>query len=102
MDENEVRSIFDMSGYFVPHAVEDPWQSLADAVVVQAAKDYRSALRGIGIGRKRGPKVQKECEWFFRSKWFTTLSNLDGNTLIRKLSMMQEVPYEEDRSGTWC
>lgn len=100
MDENEVRSIFDMSGFFVPHAVEDPWQSLADAVVVQAAKDYRSALRGIGIGRKRGPKVKKECEWFFRSRWFITLCNLDGNTLIRKLSVMQEVPYEEHLSGT--
>lgn len=100
MDENELCCLFDGNRYFVPRAVEDPWQTLADAVVLQAAKDYRSALMGIGIGRKRGPKVKKECEWFFRSRWFTTLSNLDGNTLIRKLSMMQEVPHEEHRFGS--
>ena len=102
MDDNEVKSVFDMSGYFVPHAVEDPWQTLADAVVWQAAKDYRSALRGVGIGRNRGQKVAKECEWFFHSTWFTTLSTLDGNTLIRKLSAMQEDVYDENRIGMCC
>ena len=94
MDENQLRCLFDGNRYFVPRAVEDPWQALADAVVCQAAKDYRSALMGIGIGRKRGPKVKKECEHFFRSQWFITLCNLDGNALLRKLSMMQEVPNE--------
>lgn len=102
MDDKEVRSLFDGNRCFVPRAVEDPWQALADAIVCQAAKDYCSALTGIGIGRKRGPKVKKECEWFFRSRWFTTISNLDGNTLIRKLSMMQEVPNEEYQSGMRC
>lgn len=101
MDENELSCLFDGNRCFVPRAVEDPWQALADAVVCQAAKDYRNAIHGIGIGRKRGKTVKKECEWFFRSQWFITLSNLDGSTLIRKLSMVQEVSNEEHRTGTW-
>ena len=98
MDENELSCLFDGNRYFVPRAVEDPWQYLADAVVCQAAKDYRNAIKGVGIGRKRGKKVKKECEHFFRSEWFVTLCNLDGDTLIRKLSTMQEVPYEEQQA----
>lgn len=98
MDEKELSCLFDGNRQFVPRAVEDPWQALADAVVEQAAKDYRSALVGVGIGRMRGPKVKRECEGFFHSQWFTTLCNLDGNTIIRKLSAMKEVPYEEKQT----
>ena len=40
---------------YVPKAEEtkmDPWQSLANAIVISAAKDYRTALRRL----RRNPK----------------------------------------------
>ena len=48
------------------------WENLANAVVVQAADDYRKILR---------------LERFFRSGWFETLCDLEGRALIWKLRM---------------
>jgi hypothetical protein len=64
----------------------DPYQRLADAIVLQAVKDYRQDLRrmknrpsNINIGKV------KEDERFFRSSWFKTLSKIDGKYIIEKL-----------------
>lgn len=73
------------------HTQVDPWQALADAVVVQAADDYRNAAHGIGIGRKPAIQIEQECERFFQSEWFLSLSNLNGTYLMRQFSMRQEV-----------
>ena len=60
------------------------WENLANAVVVQAADDYRKTLRRL----KRRPKDQRRMlERFFRSGWFETLCDLDGRALIWKLRM---------------
>lgn len=65
----------------------DPYQELANAVIIQAVKDYRGALRQL----KRNPRykeainMKKECETFFQSEWFQILTALDGTTLMRKL-----------------
>ena len=65
----------------------DPWQSLANAIVILAAKDYRAALRRL----RRNPNSQSakseiaDIERFFRSDWHAALTNVPGETLIRKL-----------------
>lgn len=64
----------------------DQWQQLADAIVEKAVNDYISALAGNGLGGKPAATIKAECERFFRSEWFTTLSPLDGETVIQKLS----------------
>lgn len=70
----------------------DPYQNLANAIILTAVKDWRSARRKL----KRKPKNEdarillEECEKFFRSPWFASLTEVDGEMLIRKL-------YEEDR-----
>jgi hypothetical protein len=75
---------------YVPKAEEtkmDPWQSLANAIVILAAKDYRAALRRL----RRNPKSKTalseiaDLERFFRSDWYAMLTNVPGETLIRKL-----------------
>lgn len=58
----------------------EPYENLANAIVVLAAKDYRVALRK----RKRHPgsheaqyRVSK-LEGFFRSEWYGILTDVDG------------------------
>ena len=55
------------------------YEKLAEAIILQAVKDYRKALKYDARGRKR------EIERFFRSGWFTILTNVSGEMLIRKL-----------------
>ena len=66
---------------------EDPSESLANAIVLQAVADYRAALKKI----KRNPKNKEavsealQIEKFFRSQWYQVLTSVDGEYLIRKL-----------------
>lgn len=57
----------------------DGYKELANAIILQAAKDYRKALKHDERGRKR------EIEKFFRSAWFSILTNISGEMLIQKL-----------------
>lgn len=65
----------------------DPYQELANAVIILAAKDYRHALRI----QRRNPwsnAAQSQIdslERFFRSDWYEVLTEVDGEMLIRKL-----------------
>ena len=75
---------------YVPKAEEtkmDPWQSLANAIVISAAKDYRTALRRLRRNPKNKTALSEiaDLEWFFRSDWYAMLTNVPGETLIRKL-----------------
>ena len=90
----------------------EPYESLANGIIVQAVKDYREAIRFL----KRHPhtpdldteeakqdkrkrelieKIIKnegerdDVERFFHSEWFELLSNLDGNALMRQVREME-------------
>ena len=60
---------------------------LSNAIIIQAAKDYRDALRK----QKRNPESVsafiriEEVEQFFRSDWYRLLTTIEGETLIRDL-----------------
>lgn len=58
----------------------DPYEDLANAVVFQAVKDYRQALR-----RKGHNPLRQELECFFSSPWYNQLTLLDGSMLMNKL-----------------
>lgn len=70
----------------------DPYQNLANAIILSAVKDWRLARRKL----KRKPNNKdakiliKECENFFHSRWYASLTDVDGEMLIRRF-------YEEDR-----
>ena len=85
---------------------ENPWQALADAIIIQAVKDYRNRARMIRRirGRLKKPKKMTSSESifqaqrlqqyeeeqvaarrFFCSRWFGTLSDLDGHDLMDRL-----------------
>lgn len=67
----------------------NPFEELANAIVLQAVKDYRAALKKL----KKCPRdtdarqMRNDCESFFRSSWYSTLTSLDGELLMRKLQM---------------
>lgn len=65
----------------------DPYENLANAIVLQAAKDYRKALKALHkYPKSKSAKADKdELERFFRSQWYASLTSVDGEMLIRKL-----------------
>ena len=67
--------------------METCYTNLANAIILAAAKDHRRALRRLKKypWDKDAESVRKDCERFFRSGWFQTLTSLDGKVLIEKL-----------------
>ena len=63
------------------------YESLALNIVIQAAKDYRNALRDL----KKDPDDfdanvnMDDCERFFRSVWCETIISVDPEILMKKL-----------------
>lgn len=64
-----------------------PYQSLANAIVYQAAEDYRTTCDILKIkpNDKDAAREQRKILKFFRSEWFTYLTNLDPEALIERL-----------------
>lgn len=63
------------------------YEELANAIILQAVRDYRSALKSIKkYGKNKDAENTKcECESFFRSGWYRTLTQVDGEMLISAL-----------------
>ena len=62
----------------------DPYENLANAIILRAVCDYQAALRRY----RRTFEVNDEmirCEKFFRSSWYEVLTDVDGEYLIKKL-----------------
>lgn len=65
----------------------DPYESLANSIVLQAVKDYRGARKKAKYHSKnKDAKLMiEDCESFFRSDWFAVLTSIDGEMLLKKL-----------------
>lgn len=65
----------------------DPYENLANAIVLQAVTDYRTALKKIKANPRNKDAINEalDIEKFFRSGWYHTLTSVDGEFLIRKL-----------------
>ena len=65
----------------------EPYQDLANAIILMAVKDYRDALKKLKKRPSYGPAkyMKNEVERFFRSDWYRELTSVDGNVLIKKL-----------------
>lgn len=69
---------------------------IANAIVKQAAEDYRAALRDIFMSDMPKAKKEKiEIEDFFRSDWYATLTSLDPEILISLLKTESESHHKE-------
>ena len=65
----------------------DPCDNLAQAVILQAVKDYRTARKELKYHPKnKDTKLMiEDCERFFRSDWFGVLTSVDGQMLLIRL-----------------
>lgn len=65
----------------------DPYEELAQAIILQAVKDYRMARKKLKYHpkNKEAKLMIQDCESFFRFQWFTALSSVDGQMLLKKL-----------------
>lgn len=76
--------------------MKDGYEELANAIVLQAVKDWRKAVKTL----KKRPRyaaakqMKEECERFFRSEWFEELTSVDGSVILRKLK--QEAGINDD------
>ena len=63
------------------------YEILANAIVEQAAKDYRWARTALGKDPQniKAVAMRRETESFFHSAWFGQLTSLDGEWLLEKL-----------------
>ena len=63
------------------------YQALANAIVIQAAKDYKSALRTLRNHPESRVTLSEalSLEKFFRSGWCSMLTDIDGEYLIKRL-----------------
>jgi len=67
--------------------MNDRYEQLANAIIMQAVKDYRNALKRLRKHPRNGTALftKREVERFFRSDWYTSLTTVDPEILIRKL-----------------
>ncbi len=61
------------------------WQELANAIVLQAVKDYKAAQRTLikKPDSKAAKAMIRNCERFFRSGWCEMLTDIDPEYLLR-------------------
>lgn len=64
-----------------------PYEALGNAVVIQAVKDYRDAVKKLSRGKKMAiaESTKNECERFFRSPYFNIFTKVDGKVLLSQL-----------------
>jgi hypothetical protein len=72
----------------------EPYETLGNAVVVQAVKDYRDAVKKLSRGKKNttAESTKAECERFLKSGHFNIFTSLDGNVLLSQLE--KEAGYD--------
>ena len=70
-------------------------EDLSNAIVLQAVKDYRSALAGGSVNGRDSKSVIAECERFFQSEWFNVLTNVDGMIIMANIRKEFEKTKEE-------
>ena len=71
----------------------DQIEGLANAIIIQAAVDYRLALKQLRQNPLFQPAIRMsyEVERFFRSEWFSSLTRINGIELLARLKTEVEI-----------
>ena len=66
----------------------DPYENLANAIIIQACKDFRRAYKRYLRRYRSSDKPDTELlelESFIRSDWYKTLTSVDGEYLMDRI-----------------
>ncbi len=65
----------------------DPYENLANAIILRAVCDYRLALRRLKRDKDNSQALRTvaEIERFFCSELYRSLTNVDANFIIKKI-----------------
>lgn len=68
--------------------VEDEYKELGNAIILQAVKDYRHALKKLAKFPEDylSKRTKREVERFFRGSFFLAITELHPEALIKKLN----------------
>ena len=72
--------------YVDKECLDAGYDALANAIILQACKDYRRALRG--YKKNEIIKIRK----FFHSQWYSELTNISGDCILKEIE--RQVKYE--------
>ena len=77
------------------------YEELANAIVLQAFKDYRKALFKIVQEPEewKHRSSKKKLERFFHSKWYRTLTDLDPAILMQEAKRQADINVERWERG---
>ena len=67
---------------------DNPYANLANAIILQAVKDFRKCIKvGKRNGRNKEQAIRemRKIVEFIKSPWFRVLTNLDPQILLKKL-----------------
>lgn len=79
--------VIDIAGYvrITPEEIDPRGAfNLVRGIVEQAEHDYQIGVKLEKETRERSI-MRAECEWFFRSAWFETITGLNGEYVLRRL-----------------
>ena len=75
--------------------------NLVEAIVSMAAHDLELSIKKNKPGEPEG-KMQRECERFFRSAYFTRLTGLDGKLVLQELHeqlALHQMGYKTEKAS---
>lgn len=69
--------------------VNQDYEGLTNAIILKAVDDYRKALKTLkhNPNNAKAMHSKREIEQFFRSDYFSVLSDVDPGILIKKLGL---------------
>lgn len=73
-------------------SIDEAYQNLANAIILQAVKDFRRCIKVVKRNTRNKEKAieeMREIVAFIKSPYFKTLTNLEPSILLKKLQ--QEV-----------
>ena len=75
--------------------IEEAYENLAIAIIKSAADDYVAAYRRSLKGSKASEGTVKRLESFFRSEYYSNLTDVEGEVLI---SMLRKKALDSEES----
>lgn len=84
---------------FQPHENPECYENLANAIVLQAFKDYKRALWKLSHDPydTDAARNKKKLERFFDSNWYRLLTDVDATILVGEAKRQVEDRYEKQQ-----